>query len=75
MPTLRDIREAEGLTDRNLARVADVSPSTVFRIERGHWSGMAVRRKLAAALGVEVDEIDWPTAVANNGKATRHGPA
>ncbi len=67
MPTLRELREEQGLSQRTLARKADVSPATVLDIERhGTRPGLVVRQALAKALGVEVGAIDWPAAVGNS---------
>jgi transcriptional regulator with XRE-family HTH domain len=48
-----------GLTDRELADRAGSSTRTVWRIKQGHLpSRESVMRRLAEALGVEVDDID-----------------
>jgi transcriptional regulator with XRE-family HTH domain len=47
-----------GLTDRELAERADSSTRTVWRIKQGHLpSRESVMRRLAEALGVEVEDI------------------
>lgn len=53
---LRTIREAAGLTQEGLARVAGVSTSTVVKLERGPLApAWETAVKLAAALGVSLD--------------------
>jgi transcriptional regulator with XRE-family HTH domain len=48
-----------GLTDRELAERAGSSTRTVWRIKQGHLpTRESVMRRLAEALGVEVDDID-----------------
>ena len=59
MPTLRELRLANLLTQRELARAARVTQKTIVDLELGrvepHQSTM---RKIAAALGIEPLEID-----------------
>jgi transcriptional regulator with XRE-family HTH domain len=48
-----------GLTDRELAERAGSSTRTVWRIKQGHLpTRESVMRRLAGALGVEVNDID-----------------
>jgi transcriptional regulator with XRE-family HTH domain len=48
-----------GLTDREFAERAGSSTRTVWRIKHGHLpTRESVMRRLAGALGVEVDDID-----------------
>jgi transcriptional regulator with XRE-family HTH domain len=48
-----------GLTDRELAERAGSSTRTVWRIKQGHLpTRESVMRRLAEAMGVEVDDID-----------------
>jgi transcriptional regulator with XRE-family HTH domain len=55
---VRELREAAGLTQESLARAADVSVSTVVKLERGAidpaWSTVL---RLAKGLGVAVGEL------------------
>ncbi len=55
---IRTKRQSRGLTMEALARRADVSLSTVARIEGGHNEPrLDVLRKLAVALNVSIDEL------------------
>ena len=61
MPTLRELRDAQALAQRDLAERAGVSKTTVQAIEAGHGPVRpSTRRKLAVALGVAPAAIDWP---------------
>ena len=54
MHKLKELREDKGYSQRELAELADVSPTTIFRAEAGLRSPRGITaRKLAAALGVE----------------------
>jgi transcriptional regulator with XRE-family HTH domain len=56
---------AAGLTPRQLAAAARLDAKTVKAIVAGHYTPSPVeRQRLAGALGLEVDEIDWGHAVA-----------
>ncbi len=56
--TLRAWRLLRGYGQRELARLAGVSHSTVIGIEHGRYRGYpATWRKLAAVLGVELTQI------------------
>lgn len=58
---LQDWRRRACLSRRELARLAGISHSTVYRIERGEHSPVAAtRRHLAHTLGVDWQVIDWP---------------
>jgi transcriptional regulator with XRE-family HTH domain len=53
LPALRGLRQSRGLSQRELGKLAKVSPGTVYRLEnglRGAYPG--TMRKIAAALGV-----------------------
>lgn len=57
---MRDVRVARGLSQRAVARLADLSEADVSKIELGRlrpYSGQAAR--IAHALGVQVSEL-WP---------------
>lgn len=56
---LRERRIRAGLTQRQLAKLADVASNTVSMVERGRHPLPAVQVKLARALGVDVFDI-WP---------------
>lgn len=52
---LRDLRHAHGLTSRQLARRAGVSPSLISQLENGHVDASVVTlRKIAASLDVTI---------------------
>jgi len=60
-PTLRRLRLDRGLTQAQLAERADLADATLSRIERGRLvPSVVLARRLADALGVEVDELLKP---------------
>ncbi len=60
MSTLKEIREARFLSQRDLAEKAGVSVDTISRIERGlHHPRLCTIRWLAAALDVWPGEIEF----------------
>jgi transcriptional regulator with XRE-family HTH domain len=66
---LAKIRRSKGFTQRSLAEVADMSPSSIYEIEVGRRKpNPSTLRKLAAVLGVEVvdllEEEERPKATA-----------
>jgi transcriptional regulator with XRE-family HTH domain len=67
-PTLRRLRESQGLTQEQLGEAADVANATISRIERGRLAPSgALLKKLAGGLGVSVDVVlgsKAPTATA-----------
>ncbi len=61
MSTLKEMREARFLSQRDLAKKAGVSVVTISRIERGlHYPRFCTLRWLAAALDVWPGEIEFP---------------
>jgi transcriptional regulator with XRE-family HTH domain len=55
---LKRLREDRVLSQRELARMADLAYGTVWRIENGHpQARTGTIRKLAGALGVEPREL------------------
>jgi transcriptional regulator with XRE-family HTH domain len=60
VPRLRVLRLNAGLNQEELARAAGVSEATVKRLEagRGKRPHPSTRRKLAAALGVRIADVD-----------------
>lgn len=55
---LRQERASAGLSQEELARLADVTAMTVSRIERGiHWPSRATLEALARALGVPATQL------------------
>ncbi len=59
MPELATLRRARGLSQRELAELANVSPATVYEMEAGRRPQPrgSTLRKLASALGVDVSEL------------------
>jgi len=67
--TLAELRLQKVLSQQELADAAKVGKSTVHEIERGHRvPHPRTRRALAAALGIEPNQIDWP-AVGGSSKS------
>lgn len=59
MPTLRDTRLRQALSQRDLATKAGVAPKTIVDLELGRQEPrLRTIRRIAEALGVEVDQID-----------------
>ncbi len=58
LPHIRKLRQTKGLTQRELAALAGVSPGTVYRLETGRRGAYPVTvRKLASALGVAPEAL------------------
>jgi transcriptional regulator with XRE-family HTH domain len=57
IPRLKEWREARGMIQNELARVAGVSKFTIVRIEGGANTHPDTARKLADALGVDVTDL------------------
>ena len=58
LPGLKGVREARGLTQKELADKAGVNPTTVRRLEKGTILARSrMAGKLARALGVETKEL------------------
>jgi transcriptional regulator with XRE-family HTH domain len=58
LPCLKEVRQSQGLSQRELAELARVSTGTVYRVEtgqRGAYPGTV--RKLATALGVAPEAL------------------
>jgi transcriptional regulator with XRE-family HTH domain len=75
---LRALRKEAGMTQEKLARLADVSNATVFKLEtvEGQDPSWSTVCKLADALGVSVQEFrdgDQPDAVPSKGKGKKGG--
>lgn len=66
MVQLKEWRERRFLTQQQLADAAGVAPATIVRIEQGQVTpNFGTLRKLAAALGVTLDDlVPDPTAFA-----------
>lgn len=60
MPRLRVLRLNAGLSQEELAQVAGVSGGTIKRLEagKGKQPYPSTRRRIAAALGVPIAEVD-----------------
>lgn len=55
---LRQERAAAGLSQEELARLAEVTAMTVSRIERGiHWPSRTTLESLALALGIPATQL------------------
>jgi transcriptional regulator with XRE-family HTH domain len=58
LPTLRTLRTRRGLTQRQLARTAGISPTTVLNLERGRRGAYAATvQKLAVALELTPEQL------------------
>lgn len=56
--TIREIREAKGIKQYELAQKLSIAPGTVYNWERGRYEPTAsMLRKVAETLGVSMDEI------------------
>jgi len=57
--TLRKLREARGLSQEKLARLADVANNTIIKIEAGKNQNptLDTLKKISEALEVSVDEL------------------
>jgi transcriptional regulator with XRE-family HTH domain len=60
MPTLKELRESQFMSTRDLAEKADISPNTVNRLELGlQKPNFKTIRILAKALKVKPGEIQF----------------
>ncbi len=60
MQTIRELRDAAGLTQVQLAHRVEVTPSTVFNWEARKTEPKATQlRKMAQLFGVSMDDIDF----------------
>jgi transcriptional regulator with XRE-family HTH domain len=58
--TLKELRKKKAMTLLELASLSGVSAISISRIEQGkHEARPSTRKKLAAALGVPVEQIDF----------------
>ena len=57
--TLRKLREAKGLSQEKLARLADVANNTIIKIEAGKNQNptLDTLKKIAKALDIGLDEL------------------
>jgi DNA-binding XRE family transcriptional regulator len=59
MPTLREMRLSQALSQRDLAKKAGVAPKTIVDLELGRQEPqLRTIRRLAEALGVNVVDVD-----------------
>jgi transcriptional regulator with XRE-family HTH domain len=76
MPSLRQLRAERLLSIRELARLADVAPSTVFLVEAGRVTPRpGTARRLAAALDVAPGAVDEFRRAIEAAKRPRPRPA
>ena len=60
MNTLKELRELRALSQRDLARLAEVDETTIIDLEKGRRPPRpSTRRKLAKALKVRPQDIDF----------------
>lgn len=60
MKTIRQLREAKGDTQLQLAIALGVTPATVYNWERGQFEPKASQlRAMARHFGISMDEIDF----------------
>jgi DNA-binding XRE family transcriptional regulator len=58
LPSLRELRQSRGLTQRELGKLANVSTNTIYQLEIGlRGSYPSTMRKLALALEVSPSEL------------------
>jgi DNA-binding XRE family transcriptional regulator len=53
---LKDVRESRLMSKAELSRLANVSPLTIARIEKGMPCRMETQRKILQALGLDFSE-------------------
>jgi DNA-binding XRE family transcriptional regulator len=53
---LKDVRESRLMSKAELSRLANVSPLTIARIEKGMPCRMETKRKILQALGLDFSE-------------------
>jgi putative transcriptional regulator len=59
MKTIRQLREARGWTQLELANALKVTPATVYNWERGRYEPSASKlRSIAQTFGVSMDDIE-----------------
>jgi transcriptional regulator with XRE-family HTH domain len=70
MKTIRQLREAKGETQLQLAIALGLTPATVYNWERGQFEPKATQlRALARHFGVSMDEIDFESPIASKDAA------
>lgn len=58
MPTIRNLREKQGLTRQDLSNKARVSISSIARLENGGVASRNTVLRLCDALGVGIEEVE-----------------
>lgn len=62
MNRIRELREAKGLTQAQLAETVDVARQTILAIEKGRYDpSLSLAFRIADALGITVDAVFRPT--------------
>ena len=62
MPTMKELREQKGLTQTDIVMRTGLNVATVSRIENGRYKPTRrTKMAIAQALGVQPEEIEWPT--------------
>ena len=56
--SLKEIRENLMISKAELAKIADISPLTITRIEQGKPCRMETKRKILLALGLKLSDRD-----------------
>jgi DNA-binding XRE family transcriptional regulator len=56
--SLKEIREKLMISKAELAKIADISPLTITRIEQGKPCRMETKRKILLALGLKLSDRD-----------------
>ncbi len=66
MTIIRQTRQNLGLRTTDLAKLANIYPSTLSQIETGNKAGPSLRSRISNALGAEPSELfddnGWPIA-------------
>ncbi len=63
---IKQLREGKGLTQEELAQMADISVRTLQRVERGETPSLETSRALAAALDVSLAVIKGDSAMTDH---------
>jgi len=71
--SLRKIRESLMISKTELARKADLSPTTITRIERGMPYRMETKRKISLVLGYKISDKEVSASVAKDNGDKRAG--
>lgn len=74
--TLREARERQNLSQADLAKKAEVSLGSVYSIESSgiYGTNEGTAKRLASALGLNVDQIHWPRGLSTKGRPPGQGP-